>query len=59
MRGDKCLRLRNLLKKWKVDMVCFQETKLEVCLIVSCVVCEVAIMWIGVIWTLEGLQMVF
>jgi exonuclease III len=28
--GDKCLRVRNLLRKWKVDVVCFQETKLEV-----------------------------
>lgn len=28
--GDKCLRVRNLLREWKVDIVCFQETKLEV-----------------------------
>jgi hypothetical protein len=28
--GDKCLRVRNLLREWKVDIVCIQETKLEV-----------------------------
>jgi hypothetical protein len=28
--GDKCLSVRNLLREWKVDIVCFQETKLEV-----------------------------
>jgi exonuclease III len=28
--GDKRLRVRNLLREWKVDIVCFQETKLEV-----------------------------
>jgi hypothetical protein len=28
--GKKCLRVRNLLKEWKVDVICFQETKLEV-----------------------------
>jgi exonuclease III len=28
--GDKCLRVRNLLREWKVDIVCFEETKLEV-----------------------------
>jgi len=27
---DKCPRVRNLLREWKVDIVCFQETKLEV-----------------------------
>jgi hypothetical protein len=27
--GIKRLRIRNLLSKWKVDIVCFQETKLE------------------------------
>jgi exonuclease III len=26
---NKCLRVRNLLKDWKVDIVCFQETKLD------------------------------
>ena len=36
--GDKWLRVRNLLRDWKVDVVCFQETKLEV---TSCsVVCS-------------------
>ena len=24
--GKKCLRVRNLLHDWKVDIVCFQET---------------------------------
>jgi exonuclease III len=28
--GDKCLRVRNLLRDWKVAVVCFQETKLQV-----------------------------
>jgi exonuclease III len=28
--GKKCLRVRSLLKEWKVDVICFQETKLEV-----------------------------
>ena len=31
--GDKCLRMRNLLREWKVDIVSLQETKLEV---ISC-----------------------
>lgn len=55
MRGlnerDKCLRVRNLLRDWKVDIVCFQETKLEV---LSCsVVCS---LWgcHHAIWTLDG-----
>jgi hypothetical protein len=26
--GNKCFRIRNLLQDWKVDIVCFQETKL-------------------------------
>jgi exonuclease III len=30
MMEEKCLRVRNLLREWKVDIVCFQETKLEV-----------------------------
>ena len=33
MRGlneqDKRLRVRNLIRKWKVDIVCLQETKME------------------------------
>jgi hypothetical protein len=28
--GEKCLRVRNMLREWKVDIVCFQETELEV-----------------------------
>jgi exonuclease III len=28
--GDKCMRVKNLLREWKVDTICFQETKLEV-----------------------------
>jgi hypothetical protein len=27
--GHKRLRVRNLLQDWKVDIVCFQETKLQ------------------------------
>lgn len=27
--GDKRLQIRNLLCSWKVDIVCLQETKLE------------------------------
>jgi exonuclease III len=27
-KGNKCLRIRNLLQDWRVDTVCFQETKL-------------------------------
>ena len=27
--GNKRLRIKNLLSKWKVDIVCLQETKLE------------------------------
>jgi exonuclease III len=26
---DKCMRISNLLRQWKVDIVCFQETKME------------------------------
>lgn len=29
MREDKRLRIWSLLRIWKVDIVCFQETKLE------------------------------
>jgi exonuclease III len=28
---DKCMRISNLLRLWKVDIVCFQETKMESC----------------------------
>lgn len=28
-KGKKYLRVRSLLKDWKVDIVCFQETKLD------------------------------
>jgi exonuclease III len=28
-KRDKCLRVSNLLRDWKVDIVCFQETKLQ------------------------------
>jgi exonuclease III len=27
--GNKCLRVRNMLRQWKVDIVCLQETKME------------------------------
>jgi hypothetical protein len=27
--GNKCMRVRQLLSQWKVDIVCLQETKLE------------------------------
>lgn len=27
--GDNCLRVRKLLGQWKVDIDCFQETRLE------------------------------
>jgi hypothetical protein len=27
--GDKCLRVRNMLRQWKVDIVCLQEAKME------------------------------
>jgi hypothetical protein len=49
MEGVKGLRVRNLLRGWKADVVCFQETKLRLCFAVLCIVCEVAIMWIGVV----------
>jgi exonuclease III len=26
----KCLRVKNLIREWKMDIVCFQETKLDV-----------------------------
>jgi hypothetical protein len=53
--GDKCLRMRNLLREWKVDIVSLQETKLEV---ISC--SFVHSLWgchhvVVVVWTLEGL----
>jgi exonuclease III len=28
--GDKCIMVRDSLREWKVVIVCFQETKLEV-----------------------------
>jgi len=27
--GDKCLRVRNLLRQWKADIICLHESKLE------------------------------
>jgi exonuclease III len=27
--GEKWLRVRNLLRKWMVDIVCFQDTKVD------------------------------
>jgi len=29
LNGSKCLKVRNLLQNWKVDIVCLQETKLD------------------------------
>jgi hypothetical protein len=34
--GDKCLRVRNLLREWKVDIV-FKKLSLKSCLVVLCV----------------------
>ena len=56
---DKCLRVRNLLKGWKVDIVCFQETKLKVVSRNVVVGCGVAIMWNGVVCIPEGLRRCF
>jgi exonuclease III len=28
--GNKRLRIRNLLKQWKADIICLKETKLEI-----------------------------
>jgi Mg/Co/Ni transporter MgtE len=50
--GDKCLRVRNLLREWKVGIV-------NSCLVLLCAICGVAILWICVVWILVGLQVVF
>jgi hypothetical protein len=56
---DERLRISNLLRLWKVDIVCFQETKL-----VSISNCLVQSLWgcpyvVGAMWTLEVLREVF
>jgi hypothetical protein len=56
---DKCLKVRNLLREWKVETYFLKKLSLTSCLIVLCVVCGAAIMWIGVVWIPEGLQVVF
>jgi endonuclease/exonuclease/phosphatase family metal-dependent hydrolase len=28
-KGDKRLKVRNLIRQWKADIICLQETKLE------------------------------
>jgi hypothetical protein len=56
---DKCLRVRNLLKGWKVDIVYFQETKLKVVSRNVVVGCGVAIMWNGVVCIPKGLRWCF
>jgi exonuclease III len=53
---DKRLRIRSLLRDWKVDIVCLQETKLEFVSRAVCAVYGVVNMWIGVIWGREGLS---
>jgi exonuclease III len=45
--GNKCLRVKNLLREWKVDTVCFQETKLEVMSRSVVRSWWVAIIWVG------------
>jgi hypothetical protein len=59
---DKRLRIRGLLREWKADVVCLQETKLEV--ISREVIRSLwgggggggGNMWIGAIWVLVGLR---
>lgn len=56
---DKCLKVRNLLREWEVETYFLKKLSLTSCLIALCVVCGAAIMWIGVVWIPEGLQVVF
>lgn len=43
---DKRSMMRNLLRDWKVDIVCLQETKLK-CQGLLCTIYGVVFMWIG------------
>jgi endonuclease/exonuclease/phosphatase family metal-dependent hydrolase len=56
---DKRLRIKGLIRDWKVDVVCLMETKMEVILERWFAVCGDANMWIGVIWGLVGRQVEF
>jgi exonuclease III len=48
-KRSKRLRISNLLRDLKVDVICFQETKVHCMLRSLCVAYGVAIMWIGAV----------
>jgi hypothetical protein len=50
MRGISVLRVRNL-ESGRLTFFVSNKSLLKSCLVMLCVVCGVAIMWIGVIWT--------
>jgi hypothetical protein len=47
--GDKRLRVRNLLRQWKADIICFRKLNWNSFLAVLCEACGDVSMWIGVI----------
>ena len=54
----KRLVVKNLLREWKCDVVCLQETKIA-SMNRRFVVCGAVHMWIGLFWRLIGLLVVF
>jgi hypothetical protein len=49
-KRSKCIRISNLLRDWKVDIICFQETKGSWYVrVVLCTSYEGGIMWIGAV----------
>jgi exonuclease III len=42
--GEKCLGIRNLLRKWKLGVICLQEPRWRLCPIVLCIAYGIAIM---------------
>lgn len=52
--GDKGLRKRNLLTKWKAYFICLQKTKLKHG--TGNTICSLWDRYIGIVWILRGLQ---
>jgi hypothetical protein len=47
---DKQLQVRSFIKHWGADVICRQETKIELVSKNFFVICGVFIMWIGCFW---------
>jgi exonuclease III len=53
-KKSKRLRISNLLRDWKVYIICLQETKVHGVSRSFCAAYGVVVMWTGVVWTRVG-----